>query len=100
MNFNLLSLYLKFLNFSENSLILETKAMDKKIVSPNCTCGIRMIEATILSAWKVEINGSETNTKQLAGVGKPIKFSFCRSSILNLASLKAENIGMARATNE
>ena len=74
--------------------------MDKKMVSPNRTSGISMIEATILSAWKVKINGSETNTKQLAGVGKPIKFSFCRTSTLNLASLKAEHIGMARATNE
>ena len=74
--------------------------MDKKIVNPNSTSGIPMIQATKLSAWKVEINGSETNTKQLAGVGKPIKLSFCRSSTLNFASLKAEHIGMARATNE
>ena len=75
-NLNLLSLYLKFVNFSENILILETNAKDSKTVMINNISGISIKLAIVLLELKVVINGIEINTKQFAGVGKPIKFSF------------------------
>lgn len=43
------------------------------------------------------IRGKELINKALAGVGKPIKLWVCRVSVLNLASLKAENMAIKKA---
>ena len=75
-NLNLLSWNLRFLNFNENILILDTNANDIRIVMISNISGISNKLAIVLSELNVVINGIEINTKQLAGVGKPIKFSF------------------------
>jgi len=43
------------------------------------------------------IIGSEAISIALAGVGKPIKFSDCRESILKFANLNAEAIAIRKA---
>lgn len=43
------------------------------------------------------MNGKDAINMAFAGVGKPIKFSDCRVSILNLASLNAEKTAIRNA---
>lgn len=55
-----------------------------------------MLCANVLS---FKIKGSEAIKNALAGVGNPMKIVVWRSSILNLASLNAENTATRKAVH-
>lgn len=52
---------------------------------------------SIRLGWNSEIKGSEQIIMALAGVGKPIKESNCRESLLNFAKRIAEKIVIINA---
>lgn len=79
----------KFLNLRLISGSLETRSNDKMIlITANISAFKRWFNP--LKFW-FNINGSPLIKKALAGVGSPINCSLCLSSVLNLASLNAEN---------
>src|SRR5699024_1365281 len=82
----LFSAHSKLLIFIENSFISEIRSKEETTVK-----AIRSQSQDQCGKTSIA-NGSDKTTKVFIGVFKPIKFSLCRSSKLNLASLSAENM--------
>ena len=91
----MLSLYAKLLNFNEIIGISEISRIERIKISGINTYVCKKSPCRNELSWK--INGSEAIKKALAGVGKPINELDCRSSIVNLASLNAENMAIRKA---
>ena len=98
LNFILLSAQRKFLNLNENigiSLTIKPLRITAITGSRN-VCSIMNVSI----AGQVSIaETSEAIISAQDGVARPRKFSVCLVSILNLASLKAENTAISRAHN-
>ena len=91
----LLSAQDMFLNFNANSLNSATNSSEKITVIANSTYPFEIIFATRLSCAITK--GKALINNAFAGVGRPIKESDCRVSILNFASLNAEHAAMVKA---
>ena len=87
-----------FLNFIENIGISLTSRSDRIIEAAGmihvlCVTGPAMFMMSIL-----QIVANDPQSMAQAGVARPIKFSLCLSSTLNLASLRAEKTTMSKGT--
>ena len=78
-------------NFNENIGSSQTSRKDDMATPAISHTGLSIFSHASQPAAKA------THKSVLAGVGKPMNDVVCRSSILNLASLSAENIAIAKA---
>jgi len=85
-NLILFDAHVKFLNFKANRGMDETMSHENKMVTAN-----RGIDPNHSAGNTVRSEGIPQIKRAWAGVGKPIKESFWRMSILNLASLIEAN---------
>ena len=89
----LLDAHVKSLNFSAKSSIRDTNNSEDKIVIIIRDTGVKRNEAA-----EKDMKGSPVINNALAGVGRPLNECVCVSSMLNLASLSAENTAISNAT--
>ena len=92
----LLSAHEKFLNFKANNLISATNKNEKISAMIRSTTPLLTNSETKVSPDITK--GNALMNSALAGVGSPINESVWRSSILNFASLSAENAAIVKAT--
>ena len=90
----LLVLHERFLNFSENIGISDTNS--KEVINAKITVTNTNKPSFAWITGKTEYP-TEAQNKACAGTGKPINEVVCRSSILNLAKRKPENVGITNA---
>lgn len=86
-----LSLIEKRENFSENMGIGDTNNQENSKIS------IGIAKDSTGKLYSCMAATPKAQKRALAGVGRPIKPRLCLSSILNLASLRAENRGRKKA---
>ena len=87
-------LHERFLNFSENIGISDTNS--KEVINAKITVTNTNKPSFAWTTGKTEYP-TEAQNKACAGTGKPINEVVCRSSILNLAKRKPENVGITNA---
>lgn len=88
-----------FLNFKAIKGISATSRNEKVIVRPISTevsVSMSLIHSLV---GKILTNGIVMKNRVFAGVGKPMNLSVCLVSILNFASLTAENIVTKKPSN-
>ena len=87
-----------FLNFIENIGISLTSRSERMTDATGMIHVLSVTGRATFMMSKYEIAAKEPQSIAHAGVASPIKFSVCLSSILNLASLSAENTTMINGT--
>ena len=85
-----------FLNFMENIGISLTSRIDNIADDAGIIHVLSVKTPTILFMSRCAMTANEPQIIAHAGVARPRKFSLCLSSILNFASLMAENTTMIR----
>ena len=97
-------LHLKCLNLRANKGSSTTIKTDRKTEDPIRKNGFRStsepnsnFQKAVFSKASDIINGSDAMKMVIAGVGKPINWSVCLVSMLNLASLNRANTGIIKA---
>src|ERR1035437_3494902 len=93
-NLILLSFQVRFLNFNANIGSSETKRSDIITVIRTKTTGCKINVSRISYLPCSVISARAAIKSAFAGVGKPIKDSACRESMLNFANRRAEKTGI------
>ena len=83
-----------FLNFIENIGISLTRRSDSSTEAAGMIHGLSVTGLAMLRTSRCEIVAKDPQSIAQAGVARPMKFSVCLSSMLNFASLSAENTTM------
>ena len=84
------------MNFKDISGISDINKIPIPTLNKSRKTGFKIYKSTKVIPCSI-INGRDEINNAFAGVGSPIKFSDCLTSMLNLASLRAENIAMIKA---